>query len=83
MPMMKPKPHPHPPLKTTTYVLDIVSDATGSLAGHMINSVLTQFPDLKAKYVYPLINITEMTVEETAATILRLQGRIHEQLKYT
>ena len=65
MPMMKPKPRPHPPLKTTTYVLDIVSDATGSLAGHMINSVLTQFPDLKAKYVYHIFKRGPEDVRET------------------
>ncbi len=34
------------------YKLHVVSDATGSLASHLINAILTQFPDVKIKQVY-------------------------------
>ena len=38
--------------KPTRITLHIVSDATGTLARHLISTVLTQFPDLNLRQVY-------------------------------
>jgi [pyruvate, water dikinase]-phosphate phosphotransferase / [pyruvate, water dikinase] kinase len=52
MPSLSKKPPAFRPLQSTTYTLDIVSDATGGLARHMITAVLTQFRDLKINQVF-------------------------------
>lgn len=49
----------------TPYTLHIVSDATGSLANHMINAVLTQFPDLETRQVYHIFNNRPDEIEKT------------------
>ena len=51
--------------KKTPYTLHIVSDATGSLANHMINAVLTQFPGLETRQVYHIFNNRKDEIEKT------------------
>lgn len=47
------------------YTLHLVSDATGTLASHMINAVLTQFPDLRVKQVYHVFQNRPDEIEHT------------------
>ena len=51
--------------KKAPYTLHIVSDATGALANHMINAVLTQFPDLETRQVYHIFNNRKDEIEKT------------------
>lgn len=54
--------------KQTTYTLHLVSDATGTLARHMISAVLTQFPDLNVKQVYHVFQNRKDEIDKTIAT---------------
>jgi [pyruvate, water dikinase]-phosphate phosphotransferase / [pyruvate, water dikinase] kinase len=51
-----------------TYSLHIVSDATGSLASHLINTILTQFPDLDFKKNYHTFQDNPSKVAKTIKT---------------
>ncbi|MFO1491101.1 MAG: kinase/pyrophosphorylase [Kiritimatiellia bacterium] len=46
---------PPPGAPSPAYTLHILSDATGNLARHMINAVLTQFPDIVLAQNYHLM----------------------------
>ncbi len=47
------------------YTLHLISDATGSLANHTINAVLTQFPGLKVKQIYHVFQDRRDEIEKT------------------
>ena len=55
--------------KTPLYTLHVVSDATGGLARHMIETVLTQFPDLKYKEVYHIYQGEWLELKRTLRSI--------------
>ncbi|MBN1269959.1 MAG: pyruvate, phosphate dikinase/phosphoenolpyruvate synthase regulator [Kiritimatiellae bacterium] len=63
------KPRRAPP--KPTYTLHLISDATGTLARHVINAVLTQFPDLHVKQVYHVFQNRKDEVEKTIDTFRR------------
>ena len=44
------------PAKANTYTLDIIADSTGNLASHLVNAVLTQFPDLRVRKKFHLVD---------------------------
>ena len=44
------------PAKVNTYTLDIIADSTGNLASHLVNAVLTQFPDLRVRKKFHLVD---------------------------
>lgn len=48
------------------FTLHIISDATGSLANHFINVILTQFPDVDIKQVYHTFQDSREKIRETA-----------------
>jgi regulator of PEP synthase PpsR (kinase-PPPase family) len=48
------------------FTLHIVSDATGSLANHFINVILTQFPDVDITQVYHTFQDSREKISETA-----------------
>jgi regulator of PEP synthase PpsR (kinase-PPPase family) len=48
------------------FTLHIISDATGSLANHFINVILTQFPDVEIKQVYHTFQDSREKIRETA-----------------
>jgi [pyruvate, water dikinase]-phosphate phosphotransferase / [pyruvate, water dikinase] kinase len=50
------------------YTLHLISDATGTLARHMISAVLTQFPQLNVKQVYHVFNNRKDEIEKTIGT---------------
>jgi [pyruvate, water dikinase]-phosphate phosphotransferase / [pyruvate, water dikinase] kinase len=54
--------------KKSKYTLHIISDATGTLARHMINAVLTQFPDLYVKQIYHVFKNRKVEIENTIRT---------------
>lgn len=53
------------------YTLHIISDATGTLARHVINAVLTQFPDLNVKQIYHVFQNRREEVEKTIGMLRR------------
>ncbi len=53
------------------YTLHLVSDATGTLANHMINAVLTQFPNLRVKQVYHVFQNQPDEIEKTIQSFKR------------
>jgi regulator of PEP synthase PpsR (kinase-PPPase family) len=53
------------------YTLHIVSDATGSLASHMINAVLTQFPGLQFTQVYHIFKQQARDIQQTVDSFRR------------
>jgi len=53
----------------TDYTLHVVSDASGNLAGHLIHSVVTQFPDIHFKLKYHLFQNKPEALEETLSHI--------------
>ncbi len=56
------------PRRKPPFTLHLVSDATGTLARHMISAVLTQFPQLKVKQVYHVFNNRKDEIEKTINT---------------
>ncbi|MCU0242884.1 MAG: kinase/pyrophosphorylase [Vicinamibacteria bacterium] len=54
-----------------TYTLHLISDATGTLARHVINAVLTQFPALKVRQVYHVFQNRKDEVEKTIRAFKR------------
>lgn len=58
-------------MKKPLYTLHIISDATGTLARHVINAVLTQFPDLNVKQIYHVFQNRKDEVEKTIRTFKR------------
>lgn len=56
------------------YTLHIISDATGTLARHMINAVLTQFPQLQVKEIF---HVFKNRKDEIDKTIERFGRRNH------
>ena len=57
--------------KPSLYTLHVVSDATGGLARHMVETVLTQFPDLKYKGVYHIYQDEWPELKKTLRSIRR------------
>jgi [pyruvate, water dikinase]-phosphate phosphotransferase / [pyruvate, water dikinase] kinase len=57
-----------PMRKARVYTLHIISDATGTLARHVINAVLTQFPDVRVRQIYHVFQDREDEVERTIQT---------------
>jgi [pyruvate, water dikinase]-phosphate phosphotransferase / [pyruvate, water dikinase] kinase len=55
------------PRRETPYTLHLISDATGTLARHMISAVLTQFPQLNVKQIYHVFNSRKDEIERTIA----------------
>jgi [pyruvate, water dikinase]-phosphate phosphotransferase / [pyruvate, water dikinase] kinase len=53
------------------YTLHLISDATGTLARHMISAVMTQFPQLNVKQVYHVFNNRKDEIEKTIRTFKR------------
>jgi regulator of PEP synthase PpsR (kinase-PPPase family) len=47
------------------FTLHIISDATGSLASHLINVILTQFPDVEIKQVYHTFQDSHEKIRES------------------
>lgn len=52
------------------FTLHIVSDATGTLANHLVSSVLTQFPDARITKVFHVF-------QDTPEKVARLLDRFH------
>lgn len=59
--------------KRPRYTLHIVSDATGSLASHLINTILTQFPGVDFRKVYHTFQDSPSKVAETIKTFGKRQ----------
>ncbi len=58
--------------RPTRYKIHVISDGTGSLADHLVNAVLTQFPGLHTELVYHVFQAHE---EEVVATLDALPAR--------
>lgn len=59
------------PSKKPVYTLHIVSDATGNLASHMINAMLTQFPDIQFKEVYHIFKHHKQDIDAAVKSFRR------------
>jgi regulator of PEP synthase PpsR (kinase-PPPase family) len=53
------------------YTLHLISDATGTLARHVVNAVLTQFPGLRVTQLYHVFQKRKDEVEKTIQTFKR------------
>lgn len=60
-----------PTARAPVYTLHIISDATGTLARHMINAVLTQFPQLNVKEIFHIFKNRKDEIEKTIQTFKR------------
>lgn len=54
-----------------TYTVHLISDATGTLARHVVNAVLTQFPGLQVRQLYHVFQNRKDEVEKTIRTFKR------------
>ena len=54
-----------------TFTIHLVSDATGNLASHMVNTVLTQFPHLKMRKIYHNFQDDATDVQKTIRVLRR------------
>ncbi len=57
-----------------TYTVHLISDATGTLARHVVNAVLTQFPRLRVR---PLFHVFQNRKDEVERTIRTFRRRHH------
>jgi regulator of PEP synthase PpsR (kinase-PPPase family) len=54
-----------------TYTIHLISDATGTLARHVVNAVLTQFPRLRVRQLFHVFQNRRDEVEKTIRTFKR------------
>ncbi len=54
-----------------TYTIHLISDATGTLARHVVNAVLTQFPRLRVRQLFHVFQNRRDEVEKTIRTFRR------------
>jgi regulator of PEP synthase PpsR (kinase-PPPase family) len=54
-----------------TYTIHLISDATGTLARHVVNAVLTQFPRLHVRQLFHVFQNRKDEVEKTIRTFKR------------
>jgi regulator of PEP synthase PpsR (kinase-PPPase family) len=54
-----------------TYTIHLISDATGTLARHVVNAVLTQFPRLRVRQLFHVFQNRKDEVEKTIKTFKR------------
>jgi regulator of PEP synthase PpsR (kinase-PPPase family) len=54
-----------------TYTIHLISDATGTLARHVVNAVLTQFPRLRVRQLFHVFQNRRDEVEKTIKTFRR------------
>lgn len=59
-----------------TFTIHLVSDATGNLASHMVNTTLTQFPTLKLKKVYHNFQDDAEDVQNTIKSLRRRSNHV-------
>jgi [pyruvate, water dikinase]-phosphate phosphotransferase / [pyruvate, water dikinase] kinase len=57
--------------KQPTYTIHLISDATGTLARHVVNAVLTQFPRLHVRQLFHVFQNRRDEVEKTIKTFKR------------